>query len=99
MRLFWLRIFANALLLQKTISFVIQVNENMKKVKGVIKMKRLKKKRSKSSKKTDTVKGDAKKQYCISAEIIKSIDDLLRLCTLQGNMLKHIRKKLERLKG
>ena len=94
-----MRLFANALILQKTFSFVIQINKNMKKVNGVVKMTRLKKKRRKSSKKTDAVKGDAKKQHCISAEIIKSIDDLLRLCALQGNILKHIRKKLERLKA
>lgn len=71
----------------------------MKKVNNVVKMKRLRKKRKKSSKKTDAVKGGAAKQHCISAEIIKSIDDLLRLCALQGNILKHIRKKLERLKA
>jgi hypothetical protein len=71
----------------------------VKKVNGVVKMTRLKKKRRKSSKKTDAVKRDAKKQHCISAEIIKSIDDLLRICALQNNILNHIRKKLQRLQG
>ncbi len=53
----------------------------------------------KSSKKTAPVHEDAKQQQREYAEIIKSIDDLLRLYNLQGSILNHLKKRLERLKS
>jgi len=56
-------------------------------------------KRKKSSKKAASVHGGAKQQQREYAEIIKSIDDLLRLYNLQVSILNHLKKRLERLKS
>ena len=62
-------------------------------------MEKSKAKKKKSGKKTTTVHGDAKQQRCEYAEIIKSIDDLLRLHNLQSCILNHLKKRLEQLKS
>ena len=62
-------------------------------------MGKSKAKKKKSSEKTNTVHGDPKQQQREYAEIIKSIDDLLRLYNLQSCILNHLKKRLERLKS
>ncbi|HIJ71801.1 MAG TPA: hypothetical protein HPP87_10630 [Planctomycetes bacterium] len=60
-------------------------------------MKKAKKKKKNSNNRTDA-NLDAKGKILVPQEIIKAVDDLLRLSALQGNMLKQIKNRLKQLK-
>jgi len=60
-------------------------------------MKKAKKKKKNSNNNTDAIL-NAKGKILVPQEIIKAIDDLLRLSALQGNMLKQIKNRLKQLK-